>query len=184
MPTTATPAETANQDETSEEQGQQSTSETEGQDEQEQENQEEQEQGTEGEKPDEKPKPDPRLKTLRADLNKKATELVTTSQERDALKTEVEKLRPVQETLDAVQSRYDRLEAFLTQAGGPLARALDSRTFTQALFESDKDIADIVKEWHRANPTATTTALSSAAGGDRQGKLSPNELLRIAAGKG
>ena len=91
--------------------------------------------------------------------------------------------RPTQEALDTLQTRYDRLEAFLTAAGGPIGKALDSRTFTRDLFESDKDITALVKDWHKANPTATSQALSSAAGGEGSDKKSPNELLRIAAGK-
>lgn len=91
--------------------------------------------------------------------------------------------RPTQEALDTLQTRYDRLEAFLTAAGGPIGKALDSRTFTRDLFESDKDITALVKDWHKANPTTTSQALSSAAGGEGSDKKSPNELLRIAAGK-
>ena len=55
----------------------------------------------------------------------------------------------------------DRLEAFLMKAGGPLARALDSRSFTQALFESDTDVADLVTKWgygHRSGPGTPSRA--------------------------
>jgi len=89
--------------------------------------------------------------------------------------------RPTQEALDTLQTRYDRLEEF-TQAVG-LGRALDSRTFTRDLFESDKDIKTLVQEWNRANPTATSQALASTGGGEGKPKHDPNELLRIAAGK-
>lgn len=97
------------------------------------------------------------------------------------LETELQ-ARPTQEALDTLQTRYDRLEAFLQAAGGPLARALDSRTFTRDLFESDKDIATLVKDWHKANPNATSTALGSgAAAPDDKSKPSMNDLLRSAA---
>jgi hypothetical protein len=90
--------------------------------------------------------------------------------------------RPSKESVDTLQTRYDRLEGFLQAAGGPLGKALDSRTFTKELFESDKPIADIVKDWNKANPTTTSTALESAAAEPGKGKVDPNVLLRAAAG--
>ncbi|AUX82592.1 scaffolding protein [Microbacterium phage Oats] len=89
--------------------------------------------------------------------------------------------RPSKEALDTLQTRYDRLEAFLLEAGGPISKALDSRTFTRDLFETDKDVADLVKDWHKANPSATSSALSTAAAGETgKGKHDPNELIRAA----
>jgi len=88
--------------------------------------------------------------------------------------------RPTTEALETLQTRYDRLEAFLQAAGGDLSTALDSRTFTKDLFESDKDIADIVKDWHKAHPTATSQALGSGAAAPAAGKVDPNSLLRAA----
>lgn len=89
--------------------------------------------------------------------------------------------RPTPEALQTLQTRYDRLEAF-TQAVG-LGKALDSRTFTKDLFETDKDIATLVKDWNKAHPSATSDALGSAAAAPATGKIDPNTLLRIAAGK-
>lgn len=117
-------------------------------------------------------------------LAKQATELA----EANAKSSKVTKLeeelaaRPTPEALATLQTRYERLEAFAQAVG--LGKALDSRTFTRDLFESDKDIKSLVTEWQRANPTATSQALS-AAGGTAGGKAKhdPNELLRIAAGK-
>lgn len=88
--------------------------------------------------------------------------------------------RPTPEALETLQTRYDRLEAFLVAAGGPIGKALDSRTFTRDLFETDKDIDTLVKDWHKANPTATSQALASAAGEPAGGKATQNELLRAA----
>ena len=85
------------------------------------------------------------------------------------------------EALQTLQTRYDRLEAFAQAVG--LGKALDSRTFTRDLFETDKDIAGLVKDFNKANPSATSTALSSTAGGEGKTKHDPNELLRIAAGR-
>lgn len=96
------------------------------------------------------------------------------------LETELGK-RPTQEALDTLQTRYDRLEEFLQAAGGPLSKALDSRTFTRDLFESDKDIAEIVKDWQKANPTATSQALGSGSAAPAGTKSNMNDLLRAAA---
>jgi len=90
--------------------------------------------------------------------------------------------RPTTEALETLQTRYDRLEAFAQAVG--IGKALDSRTFTRDLFETDKPVADLVKDWNKANPTATSQALASTSGGgEGKAKHDPNELLRIAAGK-
>lgn len=126
-----------------------------------------------------------KLATQKTDIAKLKTDLAearaqagrTTQLEEDLGK------RPTQEALDTLQTRYDRLEAFIAAAPGPLARALDSRTFTRDLFETDKDIKDLVQEFARANPTATSEALGSAPAEPGKGKVDPNTLIRIAAGK-
>lgn len=125
------------------------------------------------------------LNTLKATTAAQKTELAELRAKSKAV-TQLEedlKKRPTTEALETLQTRYDRLETFLQAAGGPLGKALDSRSFTRDLFETDKDISDLVKEWHRKNPTATSTALGSGAGDTGKGKIDPNALLRAAAGK-
>jgi hypothetical protein len=85
------------------------------------------------------------------------------------------------EGLATLQTRYDRLESFLTSVGGPLSKALDSKSFTKDLFDSDKDVAKIVESFLRANPSATTTALGGAGHAGGAGKHNPNDLIRAAA---
>ena len=63
--------------------------------------------------------------------------------------------------------------------GGPVSQALDSRSFTQKLFETEEDVNKIVKEWHGANPSATSAVLSSSAS-QTGGKASMNDILRAA----
>lgn len=87
--------------------------------------------------------------------------------------------RPTVEALQTLQTRFDRLEAFAQAVG--IGKALDSRSFTRDLFESDKDIATLVKDWNRANPSPTAQALGGGAGQSAPGKNDPNELLRAAA---
>lgn len=96
------------------------------------------------------------------------------------LETKLTELTAKAESADAIQAKYDRLEAFLTSLGGPVSKALDSRSFSQALFESDKDINDLVAQWHRDNPSATSSALNSGAGSEMSTK-DMNALLRSAA---
>lgn len=128
----------------------------------------------------------PVVKQLKADKDKltaaraELAEVRAQATKATQLQEELDK-RPTTEALETLQNRYDRLEAFLVAAGGPIGRALDSRTFSRELFETDKDITALVKEWHRANPSATSSALASAAAGDgKPGEASPNDLIRAA----
>lgn len=81
---------------------------------------------------------------------------------------------------DEVQARYTRLESFLTALGGPISKALDSRSFSTALFETDTDVKELVAQWHRDNPSATSSALNSGSGNTASAQ-DMNALLRQAA---
>ena len=81
---------------------------------------------------------------------------------------------------ETVQAKYDRLEAFLSNLGGPLSKALDSKSFSTALFESDTDITELVAQWHKNNPSATSSALNSG-GGPTSTASDMNTLFRTAA---
>lgn len=123
-------------------------------------------------------KPDFNKESLLADLHKERSA-------RKSLKSEVEKLTErvadydkVVSDRDALQSKYDRLEEFLLQAGGNLAKVLDSRSFTKELFESDADIQELVDKWHKNNPSAVGSALSGSSQDNSQPTL--NDLLRAA----
>lgn len=131
------------------------------------------------------PETHPLVKTLAANkekLSSQAREL-TEARAKTAQVTKLEEelaARPPQEAVDTLQTRYDRLEAFLVAAGGPIGKALDSRTFTRDLFETDKDIDDLVRDWHKANPSATSQALGSGGAAPAEGKVDANKLIRAA----
>lgn len=123
----------------------------------------------------------PLVKTLAAqkDEIKLLKEAGTTS---DDLAGKLATAQAEADKLAPLQARYDRLEAFLTAVGGPLAQALDSKRFTTALFESDTDIKDLVDDWNKSNPTATSAALRGGNGnhkGDSGSNI--NDILRAAA---
>ncbi|QDP44058.1 scaffolding protein [Microbacterium phage McGalleon] len=172
-----------------------STDETSGQEQQSQQQQATPETGGNGEQQQAAPQVDdstqlpethPLVKTLAANkekLSKQATELAEARTQAGKV-TQLEAAlneRPTKEAFEGLQTRYDRLEAFLLAAGGPISKALDSRTFTKDLFESDKDVASLVSEWHKNNPSATAAALG---GGGTEGagkpKHDPNDLIRAA----
>lgn len=121
------------------------------------------------------------LSGARADLNKERKDHKATTARVTELEAQVNDLTPKAETTDAIQSRYDRLEAFLQALPGPLGKALDSKSFTNRLFESEDKIADILKDWNKANPSATSVALGGGAGATSEKKSDMNELLRAAA---
>lgn len=137
------------------------------------------------------PETHPLVKAYRATLeeNRKnsvsATELAEARAQAKKV-TDLEKQlgeRPTTEALETLQTRYDRLESFLQSVGGPISKALDSRTFTRDLFESDKDVKDLVKEFNKANPSATSTALGSSGARPSGTTVEVNDLLRAAARK-
>lgn len=96
------------------------------------------------------------------------------------LETQVTELTAKVESAEGVQAKYDRLEAFLTSLGGPISKALDSKSFSVALFESDTDVKDLVAQWHKDNPSATSAALASGPGKESTSK-NMSDLLRAAA---
>lgn len=177
--TTETGTET---DQGSQDQQQTTTSETEG-------NGTQQQAGTQTEstntEPVKLPEDHPLVKTLKSNKDKitaqnaELAELRTKSAKVTQLEEELGK-RPTTEALETLQTRYDRLEGFLLAAGGDLGKALDSRTFTKDLFETDKDIATLVQEFNRAHPSATSTALGSGGATPAAGKADPNALIRAA----
>lgn len=128
----------------------------------------------------------PVVKQLAADkaklakANSELAELRASSGKATKLEEELA-ARPTTEAMQTLQTRYDRLEAFLVEAGGPIGKALDSRTFTRDLFETDKDISELVKDWHKANPSATSAALGSGSARPAEKGPSMNEILRAAA---
>lgn len=108
-------------------------------------------------------------RTRRKELTAKVTELTTKLEETSAEIT----------SLGDVSARYERLEQFLLQIGGPISQALDSKSFSAALFESDTDINDLVTKWKKEHPTTTAVALRSTSH-ELNTKASINDLIRAA----
>uniref|UniRef100_A0AAU6R5X7 Scaffolding protein n=1 Tax=Micrococcus phage Olihed TaxID=3092209 RepID=A0AAU6R5X7_9CAUD len=124
---------------------------------------------------------DPAKSGLLADLHKERKDRQSAQSRVTELETEITTLKTKAETVDSIQHKYERLEAFLQSAGGALGRALDSRSFTEALFESDKDVADIVADWNKNNPSNTSTALGAGAAQPSPKGPTMNDLLRSAS---
>lgn len=97
------------------------------------------------------------------------------------LDTELQSTKDQLAQATAGQARLERLEEFLTALGGPLSRALDSKSFTRDLFESDTDVKELVDKWNQDNPTATSAALRGGSGTRTGGGISINDALRAAA---
>jgi hypothetical protein len=134
------------------------------------------------------PETHPLVKTLakqKQDLASSKTELAEARAQAAKVAQLEEELgkRPTSEAVETLQTRYDRLESFLQSVGGPISKALDSRTFTRDLFESDKDVKDLVKDFNKANPSATSTALGSSGARPSGATVEVNDLLRAAARK-
>lgn len=117
---------------------------------------------------------------LLADLHTERDKRRSLQSQVDSLTTELTEAKAGTEQHQAIQAKYSRLEQFLVAVGGPLSKALDSKSFTHQLFETDTDIKELVADWHKANPTATSGALGGSAAGS-QGSVDLNSLLRAAA---
>lgn len=117
------------------------------------------------------------LKTLRA-TGQRVTELEAANA---SVKEELATTQAAQADLTATAARFSRLEEFLTEVGGPLGKALDSKSFTQALFETDTPVADLVTKWHQDNPSTISSALRSGSGTPSGGTAGLNDILRAAA---
>lgn len=115
-----------------------------------------------------------RQKQINADLKEKADKSAE-------LATELQSTKDQLTQATAGQTRLERLEEFLTALGGPLSRALDSKSFTRDLFESDTDVKELVDKWNQDNPTATSAALRGGSGTRTGGGISINDALRAAA---
>ena len=133
----------------------------------------------EGATPKAEPTPDPAKLSLQADLHKERKQRQAEQAKVTELTAKVDELTTKASEATALQTKYDRLEAFLQAAGGPLASALDSRSLTHKLFETDTDVSEIATEWSKAHPSTTSVALGSGSA-TNEGKVSMNDLLRSA----
>ena len=123
------------------------------------------------------------------DFNKEAllSDLHKERSARKDLRAQVEQLtqaatehKDVMAERDTLQTKYERLEAFLVAVGGPLGKALDSKSFTKDLFESDTSVEELVDAWNKNNPSHTSSALGATAG-EGKSTTNINDLLRMAS---
>jgi hypothetical protein len=117
-------------------------------------------------------------------------DLVKERKSRQALRAKLAELESSQsdiakqaEALTALQTKYDRLEAFLAAMGGEVSELLDSRKFSAALFDSDTKIESLVEDWRKAHPSAAIKALRAGTARTEDDKPSMNDMLRAAIQK-
>lgn len=114
---------------------------------------------------------------LLADLHKERGRRKELTEKVTELTEKVSGADQIKEEFTSLESKYNRLEEFLTLAGGPLSKAMDSRSFTNALFNTNDDVSKIVEKWHKENPSQTSSALAGGTGGGNP-KPDMNALLR------
>lgn len=118
---------------------------------------------------------------LLSDLHKERNQRKSLQAQVETLTSESAASQQSLSDLSEVQGKYDRLESFLTSVGGPLSKALDSKSFSEKLFGTDTDITELVAEWHKSNPSATSTALGSGSASPATKQAQINDLIRAAA---
>lgn len=119
------------------------------------------------EPPQENTPPEPptfNKEALLRDLNGERTRRKALQAEVEQLKANAASLADAQKASEATQRKYDRLEKLLLASDSSLSQILDSRTLTTRLFETDDDVAEILKAWTKAHPSKTSTALGSGGG--------------------
>lgn len=116
-------------------------------------------------------------KALLADLHKERSVKKSLQEQVESLNAKLSKQSQATEQLEEMTKKYNRLEEFLLKSGNPIAKILDSRSFSEMLFSSDDDVTEIIKKWNSANPSATQTALKSNS---TASKVDLNSLLRAA----
>lgn len=137
---------------------------------------------TEEEAPKEAEDKDPAKQTLLADLHKVRDQKRELTKQLEEANQKLTEAQEASAKLDSLQARYDRLEQFVLQAGGDIAKALDSRSFSSKLFDSEEPIEELASQWRTEHPSVTSTALGSSAS-PTGGKLDMNQLLRLASGR-
>ncbi|AXH48577.2 scaffolding protein [Microbacterium phage Sansa] len=138
--------------------------------------------GQDEQKPAPKPKSDPAKQALQRDLSSERKAHKASKDKVSELETQVAELTPKAELAEAWEAKYTRLESFLQALPGSVGKALDSMSFTKRLFESEDKIEDIIKDWNKANPSATSQALGAGAGDPSKKGPSMNDILRAARG--
>lgn len=115
--------------------------------------------------------------SLLADLHKERSTRKSLQEKVTQLEKENSKNLEVNEKYKLLQARYTRLEEFVLHSGTVLENILDSRSFSEKLFDSDIDIKELVKEWNSKHPSKMNEALRSNS---RKGseKSSLNTLFR------
>ena len=139
----------------------------------------------EQQQPDEEPKtgqPDQAKASLLKDLAGERSKRKALQARVDKLTAEATSSAELQTTNDALQRRVDRLEAVVLASDGVnLSKALDSRSFTTGLFETDTPVDKLLADWRKANPSAINQALGRQDDNPpADPKPSPGELIRAA----
>lgn len=115
--------------------------------------------------------------SLLADLHKERSTRKSLQEKVAELEKENSKNSEVAEKYKLLQTRYARLEEFVLQSGTVLENILDSRSFSEKLFDSDIDVKELVKEWNSKHPSKMTEALRSNSRKGQE-KSSLNTLFR------
>lgn len=118
-----------------------------------------------------------------ADLVKERKRRQELQQQVDKLSTDLAEALKDKDKLDTLSKRHTRLEALLAAEGSQFAELLDSKKFTSKLYETDDDVAEILKDWLKTKPkTAIDTALQANSTSPSTGAKLGDILRAIANG--
>lgn len=117
-----------------------------------------------------------------ADLVKERKKRQELQQQVDKLSTDLAEALKAKDSLDKLSKRHTRLEALLSADGSQFANLMDSKKFTSKLYDTEDDVAGILKDWLKTQPTTAVGAALQANSANPQGSNSKlGDLLRAIA---
>lgn len=121
--------------------------------------------------------------SLLKDLYSERDRRKTLQAENEKLKATANTINEAKENQAATQHKYDRLESFLLALDKDISAALDSRSFSKQLFETDTPIKDLVDTWNKQHPSQTAKALNATPAKEKEQENTISDLLHAAIAK-
>lgn len=117
-----------------------------------------------------------------ADLVKERKKRQELQQQVDKLSSDLAEALKDKDKLDTLSKRHTRLEALLSVEGSQFANLMDSKKFTSKLYDTEDDVATILKDWLKTQPSTAIGAALQANSANPEGNTTKlGDILRAIA---